>query len=318
MSEDNEFGPIRQQPKNWDEVFAITNGLKDIPIEEIERGRHDWEYHFPSNDMRSCGRIGCEQLHAHGWVVALQGRRYVNIGNCCFRKYANPDLFSEGGKAHRERRQAEARVAALLNVRDEAQQKLHWLDDNAPEIERAIILYDSFIAAANGPLLREIERRAERMDTRVMRDVKLTDTDIEIRREMLRGDRPEGEPGPFVPRFEAKHLGDISGMVCFRPGRDPKSLRQRLQLLAITLLTWAPKNQDKDARRAMSKAMREFGPYTTDLNQSILAIQQFFSEENLRIVMLLKVVQSQGIVSIELDATGRVQITRQPHWHRAA
>lgn len=314
---DDEFGPLRPQPKSWEDVHEMTGGLKDVPIEEIERGRHDWEYHFSSADMRKCGRLGCEQEHAHGWIVALRGRRYVNIGNCCFRKYARPDLFSSGAVAHRERRQEEARVSALLTVVDEAQRKLHWID-NAPEISLAIARIESFSAAATGPFLREIERRAEKMETRVTREVRLTDEQMEVRQEMQRGARASNEPGPFVSRFETQDVGHLTGLSCFRMGRDPKTLRNRLQTLARTLLSWKPKAEDKDARRAMSKAMREFGPYTNDLIQSVRATEQFFSESNLRIIKQLPVVRSQGIASIEFDDGGAVRITRLPHWNKAA
>lgn len=209
MSDDSDsLGPRRPRPINWDEVLTITGGLKDVPIEEIERGRPDWHYEFSATDMRACGRKGCETKHADGWVVAISGGRYVNIGHDCAQKYAKVDLWQDSLRAYRSRQLADAQSAAFVHVREQAQTKQHWLD-NAPEVERAIWLYESFLVAAKGPLLKEIEQRADKMRTTVERDFKLTDEEIATRRVQLSGAKVEGEPGPYVAPIERRPIGEL-------------------------------------------------------------------------------------------------------------
>jgi hypothetical protein len=314
----DELGPRQPRPCSWDEVFAITGGLKDVSIEEIERGRADWNYHFSSKDMRPCGRKGCETLHCNGWVVAIKGRRYVNIGSDCAKLYANVDLWDRSLREYRSRQVADAQAAALVRVREQAQEKQYWLD-NAAEVERAIWLYESFVAAASGPLLRELERRADKMQTSIERDFKLTEDEIETRRVQLAGSKFYDEPGPYVAPIERRSIGELVGLHCFRWGRAPRLMRNSLQSLVTTLLSWSPKPSDKNAELATLRAMRDLGPYSNDLNESVVATQQFFSDANLRTLMKLDVARSQGMLSVELDESQRtVRIVRKAHWDRAA
>lgn len=313
----DDFGPVPPRPKSWEDVFMITKELRGIPIEEIERGRVDWEYHFDSKDMRRCGRKGCEKKHAHGWIVALSGQRFVHIGNDCAMKYAHAGLWSSRVNTYRERVNAEARTAALLKVRDDAQRKQYWLD-NTPEIDAAIALHESFVREARGSLLNEIERRAERGQADIERDKRLSEDELQLRRAMLSGARVEGEPGPYVAAVEKIVVGTIEGLECFRPQGGPRELEAQLQRLVTTLLTWSPAEDDRDAQRSLVRATRDLAPLSNRLNSSLVAIRKFFSESNLKTLMLLDVIRSQGITSIKLDGDAGVTITRHPHWQRAA
>ena len=313
----NDFGPVPSRPKNWEDVFSATRELRGVPIEEIERGRVDWEYHFDAKDMRPCGRKGCEQKHAHGWLVALSGQRFVHIGNDCALKYAHARLWSSNVSTYRERVSAEARVAALIEARDKAQRKQYWLD-NTPEIDAAIALYDSFVRQARGSFLDEIEKRAERGLPAIERDKRLSEDELQMRRAMLSGARVEGEPGPYVAAVEKVTVGNIEGLECFRPQGSPRELEAQLQRLVTTLLTWSPAEDDRGAQRSLVRATRDLSPLSNRLNSSLVAVNKFFSEPNLKTLMLLDVTRSQGIISIVLDGKAGVSVTRRPHWQRAA
>lgn len=317
MTED--FAPVPPRPKSWDDVFAITNELRGVPIEEIVRGRVHWEYHFDAKDMRPCGRKGCEQKHAHGWLVALPGQRFVHIGNDCAQKYAHADasLWSSNVNNYRERVRAEARTAALIEARDKAQRKQYWLD-NTTGIEAAIALHESFVRQARGPLLDEIEKRAERGLSVIERDRRLSEDELQMRRAMLSGARVEGEPGPYVAAVEKVVVGDIEGLNCFRPQGSPRELQSQLQRLVKTLLAWSPAEDDIAAQRSLVHATGELAPLSNRLNSSLVAVNRFFSESNLKTLMLLDVARSQGITSIELDSRTGVIVKRLPHWQRAA
>ncbi|HVI60427.1 MAG TPA: hypothetical protein VM619_16355 [Luteimonas sp.] len=314
-----DFAPVPPRPKSWDDVFAITNELREVPIEEIVRGRVDWEYDFDAKDMRPCGRKGCEQKHAHGWLVALPGRRFVHIGNDCAQKYALADasLWSANVNNYRERVRAEARTAALIEARDKAQRKQYWLD-NTPGIDAAIALHESFIRQASGPLLDEIEKRAERGLSVIERDRRLSEDELQMRRTMLSGARAEGEPGPYVAAVEKIAVGDIEGLDCFRPQGSPRELQSQLQRLVNALLAWSPAEGDLAAQRSLVRATGELAPLSNRLNSSLVAVDRFFSGPNLKTLMLLDVVRSQGITSIKLDGNFAVVIKRLPHWRRAA
>lgn len=313
-----DLAQVPPRPKCWDEVLAITDGLKGVPIEQIVRGRVDWEYHFDVNDMRPCGRYGCEQKHAHGWLVALPGWRFVNIGHDCAQKYALADarLWSSKISCYRERLRAEARTAALVEARDQAQRKLYWLD-NTPAIEVSIALHESFLQQAQGPFLDEIEKRAERGLSAIERDRRLSENEIQMRRAMLGGTRSEGEPGPYVAPVEKVVLGEIEGLDCFRPQRSPRVLRSQLQRLVDTLLAWSPADDDLAAQRSLVRATRELAPLSNQLNSSLVAVGQFFNESNLNTLMLLDVIRSQGITSIDRSECA-VVVKRRAHWRRAA
>ena len=319
MAENDDFGPLAPRPKNWNEVFAITGELRDISIEEIDRGRVDWEYDFDSKDMRPCGRKSCEQKHKHGWLVALKGQRFVHIGNDCAVKYAHVDQWKSNVGTYLARVAAESRTTALLETRDEAQRKQFWLD-NTPEIKAAIALHDSFAQQAHGPLLTELERRADRGITSIERDVKLSGEELEARRSMNSGNiRADGTTvTSYVASVEKRVVGEIAGLDCFRPSGNPKELHRHLQRLVSTLLSWSPAEDDQDAARSLVRATRDLAPLSNQLNSSLVSTARFFSEVNLRTLMKLPTVQSQGIVSIERIAPETIRIERRVHWGKAA
>lgn len=313
----DEFAKVPPKPMNWQDVFGITGCLRDVPIEQIERGRVDWEYNFDPKDQRSCGRMGCEQKHAHGWLVALPGLRFVNIGNDCARKYASAGLWSASIDSYRERISAEARAKAFAEVRDAAQQKQYWLD-NTPEIQSAIAVFESFASQARGPLLSEIERRAERGLALIERDRRLSDEEIELRHAMASAARLDGKPAPYVATVEKVTVGTIEGLECFRPQASPRALHSLLQQLVSTLLKWQPADDDRDANRSLVTAMRNLAPLSNGLNMSLKAVERFFTNSNLTALRSLEVARSQGIVSISLNGAGGVDILRRAHWSRAA
>jgi len=317
MTCDNEFGPLAGRPKNWADVLAITQGVTGISIAVIEQGRLDWEYNFGSADMRPCGRDGCEQDHGHGWVVAIAGKSYVNIGNDCAHRYAHAETWQKKLTVYRGRERADARAQAIVMAREAAQQKLYWLD-TTPEIEQAISLHDSFASQAQGPLYLEIEKRAEKGLTRIEREVTLSDEERSARQVMLAGFRAEDKPAPYVAATEHQLVAEIGGLECFRRSRSPKHLRSRLQQLVKTLLTSLPADEDGAATRSLMEATRELAPLSNQLNTSLKATHAFFSDSNLRKLMHLGVIKRQGIVAIVRNGPDQVQITRRAHWNRSA
>lgn len=313
----SDFAPVPPRPKGWDDLFEITHGLHGIPIEEIERGRVDYEYTFSSNDLRPCGRLGCEQKHCHGWLVALAGGRFVNIGNDCALKYAQAGLWSSSIRNYREQEASRARAVALVEVREQAQGKQYWLD-NSPEVDRAIALLQSFSVQARGGLLKELERRAERGHVDIESERRLTDDEVQLRRAMLAGRRTEDEPMPYLPTVERVVVGRIEGLECVKGNGNPERLRMDLQRLVETLLKWSPAQKDRSAQRALLQATRDLAPLSNRLNSSIVAAGRFFTESNLETLMRLEIIRSQGIQSIKLDGVGGVIISRLPHWRQAA
>lgn len=310
-----DFAPRPPRPKGWEDLFATTSGLCGVAINEIEAGRVDWEYRFDSKDMRPCGRQGCEQKHAHGWLVALPGRRFVHVGNDCALKYAQDGLWSSKLDGYRERVNADARAAALVQVRDEAQRKQHWLD-NDETIAPAIVRFESFARQAKGPLMNELAQRAERGQTLIEKDVKLSEDQVQTRRAMLAGGRTTDQPGAYVASVERQTIGEISGLECMKLHASPRELQARLQRLVTTLLTWEP-HDDRDAQRALVRATRDLAPLSNQLNSCLKAEQKFFTASNLANVMLLDVVRNQGITAIELVGQ-EVAIHRRSHWQSAA
>lgn len=319
MSVGDEFRPRPPKPKNWEELYAITDHLRDIPIEEIVQGHPIHEYEFDSKDMRPCGRKSCERPHAHGWLVALRDGRYVNIGQDCAARYTNggPDVWGAKVSAYRDREAARIRKEAFVHVRLEAQAKQYWLD-NTPEIVRAIALHRSFCNEAKGPLLTAIHKMAEKGKAVIERDFVLSADERAMRLAALQAGRAPGEPAPYVPHAETRVIATLSGLECFRLGGGPEALRNQLQQLVTTLLTWQPRDDDQHAIRSMQRATRDLAPLSNRLNTCIVAVEKFFSDANMKNLMMLPVVRPQGIISIERSEDGGVRISRRPNWGKAA
>jgi hypothetical protein len=166
--------------------------------------------------------------------------------------------------------------------------------------------------------LREVEKRAEKSNTRIERDVRLTEAEREARLAMASAGLAKGEPTPYVAAIERVHVGDITGLQCFRPLRDPRSLRLRLQNLVDTLLKWSPAANETNANRSLVQATQDLVPFSNDLNESIVATQRFYSDANMRALLKLDVARAQGILAIEREGQDNVRIVRKPHWGKAA
>lgn len=319
MRDKDDFGPLAPRPKNWSDVFEITKGLKDISIGEIERGRVDWEYHFDAGDMRPCGRKSCERKHAHGWLVAISGERFVHIGNDCAERYAQIELWRSNVGIYRARVAAESRAKALVEARAAAQLKQYWLD-NDPGIRPAIALHDSFAYQARGPLLTELERRAERGESKIERDVNLSEDELEARRAMSSGIvRGDGTTTSiYIASVEKRVVGELVGLDCLRPSGNPKELHRQLQRLVTSLLTWPLSEENDEAAKALVRATRDVAPLSNRLSGSLVSTNRFFSESNLKTLMSLPVVRSQGIVSIEREGPETMSIARRADWGKAA
>jgi len=312
-----DFGPRHPRPKTWADILAITGGLSGVPIEEIEAGRVDWEYQQSAADMRKCGRKGCQRDHAHGWIVALPGNRYVNIGNDCACKYANADKWSTGVKRYREQERTDARDAAILEARDQAQRVEYWLS-NDPEIKKAIALYMSWCDQAKGSLHQEIVRRAEKGKCDVERFQKLTTVQMEQRRVMLLGGRVDQVDDPYIARAETVKVATLKGLECFRPLNNPVELRRRLLLSARQLLVAMPAEENSKKVKELVSATRELVPLKNALVKSVRAAQAFFTTDNFAAVMQLDQIKPQGITAIELGPDGTVLVSRRPNWDIAA
>src|SRR5690348_8441957 len=118
------------KPQSWDDVFKITGGLHGVPIKEIEAGLLLWEYELSPKDRRHCGREGCKQIHAHGWLVDLNGGRFVHVGKDCANKYANRETWQAKVGDYYERIRRAAQDRAFCEAREQAQSIIHWLDNN--------------------------------------------------------------------------------------------------------------------------------------------------------------------------------------------
>ncbi len=317
MTESVGFARLPPKPKNWEEVFAITGGLDDIPISLIERGRLDHNYQFDSKDLRPCGRQGCKQKHANGWIVAIEGQRFVHIGNDCAQKYANPDIWDQRLGEYKARVEKDARDQALVQARDEAQRKLHWLDSD-DVLDEMISLFESFSVEAKGPLLDEIEQRAEKNRTKIEIEVRLSQEQRDLQRVMALGAQFDVEGnGPYASASDLVTVAELAGLTCFKNGKSPRYLKLQLLRHADVLLKWFPPAGDRDGVRALMRSTRELGPAGNGLNESKVAAQKFFSQDNLQALMKLEVIRKQGITSIE-RVGNRIRIVRLPHWQRAA
>lgn len=312
----SEFPTKPPQPKSGTEVLEITRGLRDVPIERIESGLILREYDF--NEMIHCGRKSCQQLHGWGYLVGLRGGDIVNIGHDCAAKYANAEKWHGAVSAFERDKDRSARDQAIIEARESAQAKQFWLD-STPEIAEAIELHASFRTQAGPRLLDEVCRRAEKGKPTIERERRLSEQEREVRRMALLGARRHDEPAPQVPLFDVERLGDLKGLYCFRPGREPGELRARLQRLVNTLLGWIPAEDDLEGTKALQKCTRnELGPISNDVQLSLVATRDFFSDANLRMLMNLPLMASQGVLAIERVGSAKVVFHRRSGWGKSA
>lgn len=269
--------PIR--PKCWDDLFEITNHLMDVPISEIEQGRLDWEYEFSSGDLRACGRQGCKQGHAHGWLVALAGRRFVNIGIDCAQKYGNNAIWKSMIDGYKEGRRKEARGQAVASARDRAQELLNRIDTDV-SLSQKMNIFESFCRQAQGPLLNEIRRKADANDQDVTAEFFLSNEEFELRRSMA--------SGTSVARVELRKVGSLVGLACFRFNLNFPELKRDLEAISKKLLSQDSSRVDHIAKRALTALLNDSRALEARFENSLSAFDQFFSESNLASVILLE------------------------------
>lgn len=312
---DSTFGPLPPRPMAWSDVFAITGGLSGVPIEEIEQGRLDWEYDFSSADMRPCGRQGCSQMHGHGWIVALRAGRFVHVGNDCARRYANPAMWARQVAAYSERIWRAAQSEALVQARDRAQTFLYWLDTNL-EISAAAARLKSFIFEARGPLLSDLQKRAEKGQREVHKEVRLSEQEISRRREAQTQIRPDGTTRvPHIPSTELHQVGLLRGLGCFK--NDVAELTRRLERDALFLLRSAQGELTKQELTSAREAMNDLGNTKRLIERAVIDISLFFEQSNLDLLVATDVARAQGVLGISLESDV-VKITRRTHWARRA
>lgn len=311
----NDFGPIPRRPLSWADVYAITGELHGVSIQEIESGRVDWEYDFTASNMRHCGRSGCKQVHGHGWVVALRGRRYVHVGNDCARKYVNASLWDAKVTVYKARVQSEARAEALILAREKAQSILWWLD-NFIELLAAAKLFRSFQRGASGPLMADLQRRAEKRDFEVRHEIRLSADEVQRRRDGSSFVRPDGSTyTPHVPVTEFIRLGVLRGVGCFQ--KDITDLARSVESDAMFLLRTAHGAMEKQELDRTRSVMNRIGNSQRTLERVVSDISMFFSEANLALLLKCPVSRGQGVVAIEI-AAGEVVVTRRPDWGKRA
>ncbi len=312
----DDFAPVPPRPMNWDELERITGGLSDVPIETIQAGRPDHDYHYSSSDMRKCGRLGCYKRHCNGVLVAISGRRFVNIGHCRASRYiTNHDDWDQRLQAMRDRVDLDARDQALIAAREEALNRLYWLDSE-PRIERAIHLLESFLQQARGPIRQELEARAGKRAPRVEIYQRLTDEDRDLRRVMLAGSNTVLD-NVRVGSLERVTIGELSGLDCLRTGHTPRDQKRRLEQLIWTLLKWPPTTSAQFATDALRKATRDLIPCANDLEESVRNTERFLTPRNLELITRLEIFRRQGGRSIRVSGDA-VEIVRAPHWGKAA
>lgn len=308
------YDALRSLPprfKSWEDVFAVTNGLRDVPIEEIEAGQLVWPYDFTSKDMRPCGRDGCKQVHGYGWVVALRDGRFVHIGNDCAQKYANAVVWQAQMNAHSERVRKEVQERSFAMARDQAQADLHWLDNDS-ELPLAKKLYASLVAELRGPLLDNLRKRAEKGDAVITKERRLTDEEIRSRRESQTVIREDGTTfTPQISPFEDVPLGRLRGINCFKDGIG--ELVRDLERSSSLLLQKSHGEMSKEEVKDMTMVAGNAKNIKRKLERSVGDLFSFLVDENLRLLAHSPLANQQGVLSIAVD-NDRVVVTRKAHW----
>lgn len=309
------YGPLPPKPTNWADIFMITGELYGVSITDIEQGRVDWEYDFSSSDTRHCGRQGCKQVHGHGWIVALRDGRYVHVGNDCARKYASPDLWQAQVTGYNKRIRKEAQTKAVFQARERAQSILYWLDNNS-QLRVATAIYASFVKEANGSLLSDLHKRANKGEPEVRKEVRLSDEDIMRRREALTQIRADGTTyTPHIPSVELITTGMLRGIGCFK--QDVAYLARHLERDALYLLRNSHGEMTKHELDAVLNVINELGNTKRKVERAVSDISLFFTEANLKVLLSTDAARSQGVVGIAMQSD-QVIFTRRAHWGKRA
>ena len=292
------LGPQAPIPTCWADVNAITGGLSNVAKELIAKGRIDREYHFEPTGQ--CGRASCERTHGWGYIIALPGMHYVNIGHCCCANYAPG--WKVMHRDFRDRQNAYAAEQAFRPLQQDAQAKASWLEGMADEARSLTELRNLFLRELKGGVADEIIKRAQELRPRVERHVSISAKDRQARGAMLHGGRVDvAESTVRVARFEVHHLGDLVGLGAFKPMCDPMARWTRLHTLIALIARAEYDCSDRDDRKALMRAGRDFGSFSNDLLASIGDVRAFFAPKNLQLVCKLSVARGQGITSIEVS-----------------
>lgn len=308
------YDALRSLPprfKTWEDVFAITNGLRGVPIEEIEAGQLVWPYDFTSKDMRHCGRDGCKQVHGYGWVVALRDGRFVHIGSDCAEKYANAVLWQAQINAHSERVRKEVQERSFAMARDQAQANLHWLDNDS-HLPLAKKLYVSLVTELRGPLLENLRKRAEKGEAIVTKERRLSDEEIRSRRDAQTIIREDGSTfTPQISPFESVPLGRLRGINCFKD--EIGELVRDLERSSSLLLQKSHGEMSKDEVKDMTLIARNAKNIKRKLERSVSDLSSFLEVENLRLLASSPLANQQGVLSIAVH-NDNVVVVRKAHW----
>jgi len=309
--QEEQLGPKLTPPHKWtwEAIDEMTGGLKDVPNQAILGGRIDHEYRCKT--WGSCGRKSCRKSHGWGFIVAIAGRRYVNIGHNCRDKYASPE-WDRMVKDFRDRQGAEYQAKAIAQLLLDAKSKLGWHRSIEVDVLGRTNLRNSFRQQLQGGVLTEIERRANKRDPRVVHEVSISAAMQDAKRAMLGGGRVDKvEENIRVSRFETRHIGDLVGLEIFVPMKDPLSLWKRFGTLLTTIIDSEPLLEDPDVLRAMIKAGRDLVPWGNDILASIAATDQFFSEKNLRVVSEMLSARTLDIEQIAVANGNEVVVMRK-------
>lgn len=312
MDEDDTFAPKPPEPKNWAELFAITKGLRGIPMAEIEQGRPDWHYQFGSKDMRKCGRLHCEKRHGDGWLIALRDRRFVHVGHVCARSAAH-DVAAWDRKlnAHEEDRKAAARRKAAIEAVDAA--AVAYAFAGSDEVRSARSLHSQFCTQAKGSLLDALHERGRTGRSEVEKDRRLDDREMEVER--LRRSRGFDDTRPVhVARTVQDRVGTLVGIEAFAPGKDVESRADNLLRLASRLRNVNAEALTDKQVKELHQATRELSPLKSSLTAAIAATRRFYTATNLRTVMLLEETRRSGIIDIVLGEASTIHVRRREGW----
>lgn len=305
--DDRNLGPRMPAAKSWEDVQEITGGLRNVPIEEILNGRIDSEYELPPTGK--CGLLNCEQQHGWGYIFAIPGRRYVNIGNVCADRHA-PEAIASMKYKFNAWKDERSRAESLRQLLADAADKRAWLDSVEPQVVRGTALRNSFLKEFRGRLELDILERANKRRPHVEHQVSICASSQEVRRAMLQGGRVDvAEANIHVARFEVKHIGDLRGLDLFIPQRDPVSLWTRFRTSVEVLLQAANSDQSTEDMRMLHRIRRDFAGQYNDLVASLRAVEEFFSQKNLNLIMRMPINRGAGITSIRVDGD-RISVSR--------
>ncbi|MDQ2702718.1 MAG: hypothetical protein M3Y70_07890 [Pseudomonadota bacterium] len=309
--DDAGLGPRSPQLYSWAEVHATTGGLKDVGIDQILKGRIDSKYDLPVEGK--CGLLGCERVHGLGYIFAIPGGGYVNVGHCCADRHAKDqkDALDSMKRDFSDWTNEQSRKISLELLVEDAQEKIRWLAEVEPVAVRGTALRNSFLREFRGQVEIDILQRAQKKLPRVERQVSVSASTRDAQRAMIQGGRVDVVAENIrVAKFEVSHIGDLRGLDIFVPQRDPVSLWIRFQTSVNVVL--GAENGDLDAEdlRILNRIRREFGAQFNDLSASMRAADDFFSQKNLDVVRDMPINRGKGISRIVVSGN-EIRVLRE-------